>query len=215
MTTKPPATDTACERYAGFMLGFTLDLMALPLAAPAFTVLRARVVELLEDLELPSDLPKTYPALARNYRAVANNLTWQLTDVSLVMMEFCRLGQLLLPRLAGVGARTREARLVRAEFDQLLVDHHVDASEVERRLRRPVLRETRGAEFIYELISTCYEIPHAGPLPRDQGSSRLLRHHALRGAVPYLLPPALPPPHCALPATIPYAPGRESATNAT
>ena len=146
------------ERYSGFMLGFTLVLLRRSFARPVFRKQRARLAELIDDLGLSLKLGTSPAALERSYPTLIATLESRLKTMSRVMFDFFRFGQLLLPRIVGLGKGTRAGRRSRAEFEAILDQYGIDRVQVGRRMRHRALRETRGREFVHQLVSDCYEI---------------------------------------------------------
>jgi hypothetical protein len=140
------------------MLGFTIQTLTQPFATTVFRRHRQRVRELLDDLDVALPFPATRRELLGSYTTLVAGLGRQLRFHSQVLADFFTLGGLLLPRLSGLSKPGFTRRTTAAQFNHLLGWYGIDRPQVERRLRRPGLRTARGAEFVYELFSTCYEI---------------------------------------------------------
>jgi hypothetical protein len=159
LTTNPGrAEDNGYERYSGFMLGFTLELLRQRFTRPIFRQQRDRLQELIDDLGLHVELPASQMQLVQSHQTLMAALAPQLKMMSHILLDFFTLGRLLLPRIAGYGRGTRAGRRIREEFAAIVDRYEIDRAQIERGMRRRALRQTRSHEFVYELVSNCYEI---------------------------------------------------------
>lgn len=157
--------DGAYDRYAGFMLGFTLQLQAFEWARPRYPAHRRRIQEMLGDLDVSVTLPIRHRHFARAYADLHERIGNQLMTRSDVVADFFTLGSFLLLELTRAHGRTETGRRITGTFEMLLDQYGIDASLVRRQMRDRTLRASTGSAFITELISVCYAVATAVLLP--------------------------------------------------
>ena len=157
--------DSAYDRYAGFMLGFALQLQGFEWARARYPAHRRRIQEMLGDLDVSVTLPSSHRHFGRAYAELHERIGDELLSRSVIVADFFTLGSFLLLELTRAYGRTRTGRRITGTFEMLLDQYGIDATLVRRYMKDRRLRASTGSAFITELISACYAVATAALLP--------------------------------------------------
>lgn len=154
---RSPSADTGYHRYAGYILGFGLNLLAQPFMAPRYPRHRARIAELADDLGLALALPGTHRAYRQRFDGMVAGVAAQLERRAQVLVDFFEVGSLLLLRLVSNLAGEKLKPAYGEHFRTVLEDHGTDVKMIEWLLKRHA-RRAPSTDQEYELLSTAYEV---------------------------------------------------------
>ena len=157
--------DSPYDRYAGFMLGFALQLQGFEWARARYPAHRLRIQEMLGDLDVPMVLPSIHRHFARAYPELHERIGNELLSRSDVVADFFTLGSFLMLELTRAYGRTKRGRRITGTFEMLLDQYGIDSTLVRRHMKDRTLRASTGSAFVTELISACYAVATAALLP--------------------------------------------------
>lgn len=160
--------DSAYDRYAGFMLGFALQLQCFEWAKACYAVHRHRIQQMLDDLDIQLRLPLQHRHFAHAYPHLHEHIGCHLMNRSVLLGDFFTLGTFLLLELTRAHGRTTAGRRITGTFEMLLDQYGIDATLVRRHMKDRALRTTTDSAFVTELISVCYAVATAVLLPCDR-----------------------------------------------
>jgi len=118
------------DRYYGLMLGFFLLLCALDVPDVTYAAHRARMNEVLRELEVDEELPAEHEAYVANFTSLARDVFAKLKRRSKEVADFFVFGVHSMYLLAGVDDAGVEFGVRRKDFDAVIDRYALDRTAI-------------------------------------------------------------------------------------